>query len=267
MLPFRPHFALPLVLVSALVPALSQARDVGEFLPDSVGRLGVRQPLMSPAVRVIAAPISGPGVPALNPDHFALIEAIAVRDRKTVQTLARRAGVPNRLPDGRSPLVLSVDAGDVELVRTLLDAGAQPNVKDGFGRTPLGLAALGGHHRIVVVLLARGARPDVKEDNGAVPLHHAASLGFDAIAGALLDAGADVEVRDRPGHTPLINAIRNGRASTVKLLLDRGADPELAGKDKLSPLYWAVYRRHRAIADALVAAGAPLGAVSLDALE
>jgi hypothetical protein len=28
-----------------------------------------------------------------------------------------------------------------------------------------------------------------------------------------------------------------------------------------------VYRRHRAIADALVAAGAPLGAMSLDALE
>ena len=267
MLPFRLHFTLPLVLLSCLAPALAQARDVGVFLPDAVGRLGVKKPLMSPAVRVIAAPISGPGAQALVPDHLALLEAIAVRDRKSVQTLARRAGVPNRLPDGRSPLVMAVDAGDVEMVRTLLDAGGQPNVKDGFGRTPLGLAALGGHHRIAVALLGRGARPDAKEDNGAVPLHHASSLGFDAIVSALLDAGADVEARDRPGHTPLINAIRNGRTSTVKLLLDRGADPQLAGKDKLSPLYWAVYRRHRAIADALVAAGAPLGAVSLDALE
>ncbi len=267
MFPFRPHYTLSFALVSSLAAAPAQARDVGEFLPDAVGRLGVKHPLMSPAARVIGAPISGPGATAIVPDHFSLIEAIAVRDRKEVQTLARRAGVPNRLPDGRSPLVAAVDAGDVELVRTLLDAGAQPNVKDGFGLTPLGLAALYGHHRIAVALLGRGARPDAKEDNGAVPLHHASSLGFDAIVGALLDAGADTEARDRPGHTPLINAIRNGRASTVKLLLDRGADPQLAGKDKLSPLYWAVYRRHRAIADALVAAGAPLGAVSLDALE
>lgn len=264
---FRRHLALPLALVSTVGVAPAQARDVGEFLPDSVGRLGVKKPLMSNSVRVIAAPISGPGAQALVPDHFALLEAIAVRDRKLAQTLARRAGVPNRLPDGRSPLVLAVDLGDVELVRILLDAGAQPNVKDGFGRTPLGLAALGGHHRIAVILLGRGARPDAREDNGATPLHHASSLGFDAIVGALMDAGADVEARDRPGHTPLINAVRNGRASTVKLLLDRGANPELAGKDRLSPLYWAVYRRNRAIADALVAAGAPLGAVSLDALE
>lgn len=259
----------PLVCCAVLLAASpSLARDVGEYQPGSVGRLGARHPLMSPASRNVAVSIAGPApVVAVDPGQFALLDLIGQGDGKALQALTRRVSVPSRLPDGRSPLVAAVETGMPELVRILLDAGASPASKDGFGRTPLGLAALGGHARIVQLLLAKGAPVSQREDNGATPLHHAAALGHASVVDALALAGADLSMRDRFGHTALIAAVRAGRESTVARLLQRGADPNLAGRDGFSPLYWAVYRGHRDIAHRLVDAGAVVGAVSLEALD
>lgn len=83
---------------------------------------------------------------------------------------AATAGIPN--PDTShldgckqlTPLHVARDVGDV---RTLLNAGADPNVQDWIGRTPLHHAVVGYKDpAIITALLEAGADPDVQDQEG-----------------------------------------------------------------------------------------------------
>ena len=71
----------------------------------------------------------------------------------------------------------------------LLELGAFVNWQDpGYGRTPLHIAAAKGHHAIVKLLLQAGADPAIKDKGGQTPLRYAAINGQD---GAGLGPGAE----------------------------------------------------------------------------
>jgi len=87
-----------------------------------------------------------------------------------------------RLPsaDGRDrhlALALAAQLGRVECVRTLLDAGEDPDRYNPEGAhphaTPLHQAAGGGHREVVELLLERGARLDLEDK-----IHHGTPLGW-----------------------------------------------------------------------------------------
>lgn len=81
-------------------------------------------------------------------------------------------------PPNDAPLLDATARGDVESVRSLLDAGVDPNMARADGMTALHLAARGGHLEIVEGLLEAGAKVDVKTRIGAyTPLHVASELG------------------------------------------------------------------------------------------
>jgi ankyrin repeat protein len=63
---------------------------------------------------------------------------------------------------------------NLELVRTLLDLGADPNASKGSGMTPLMIAAQLATANVVRLLLARGARTGVWSQQGELALHRAA---------------------------------------------------------------------------------------------
>jgi ankyrin repeat protein len=94
--------------------------------------------------------------------------------------------------------------GELGLVRLLLADSADPNEysPDGEG-TPLCAAACHSDTEIVRELLDRGADPDLKEDEWFTPLRWAASNGHLETALLLLDRGADSTRADYDGHTPL----------------------------------------------------------------
>src|SRR5215831_10889497 len=114
-------------------------------------------------------------------------------------------------------------SGNVRQLRTFLDSGASPNVRDGAGNTPLMLAAVYGDLECVRLLLDRGAVVNSTNAAGATPLLRAAH-NFEK-ARALVAAGAEVNVRSALGNTPLILAARPANSHrTVQLLLAHGAD-------------------------------------------
>ena len=71
----------------------------------------------------------------------------------------------------RTALHISAANGTNDILRTLLENGANPNVKDVKGNTPLHLAACAGKVPIVTLLLHYGADISATDFNGKTPLH------------------------------------------------------------------------------------------------
>lgn len=147
--------------------------------------------------------------------------------------MAARSGKPE---PGTTPLHEATSRGDVKLVATLLDGGAEVNAQNGDGLTPLYCAVAEAHVDVVKLLLARGADPSIGDMLGWTPLHRAAYDGRTDIAELLLSHGAKVGAKATDGDQPLHLAVQRGNHDTAKLLLTKGADPNAVGRDGDTPL-------------------------------
>jgi ankyrin repeat protein len=137
----------------------------------------------------------------------------------------------------RMDLDLSVAARDGSTARAqeLLSAGADVEARDNANWTPILSAARGGHTEIVKMLLERGANPNVVEhgNGNMTPLIWAAALDNLECVQMLLDHGADVNASTTQGYTALMQAAQNGTPGTVKVLLDHGANLGNQGRTAL----------------------------------
>jgi ankyrin repeat protein len=71
------------------------------------------------------------------------------------------------LPSGRHPLCTAADYGQTEVVRYLIDNGADVNVKDRYGITPLLSAIYENHVECVRILLDKGASKSETAPDGS----------------------------------------------------------------------------------------------------
>lgn len=94
-----------------------------------------------------------------------------------------------------------------EIVRLLLNRGADINAQDEWGRTALMIAADGGYADTVKLLLDWEANVHLRDSNGNTALMRAAWKGHLDIVRALIDRGADVNsVDEKHGYTALLLA-------------------------------------------------------------
>jgi ankyrin repeat protein len=118
-----------------------------------------------------------------------------------------------------------------------------------FRKTPLIYAANNGHVEVVRVLLESGADVEVTDNYRRTALHIAASYGPLDMCRLLLDWGAKVDPRDRGEDTPLHLAAQWGYLSAVKLLVERGADVSLKNDYDFTASKKATIMGHNDVAD------------------
>jgi len=146
-----------------------------------------------------------------------------------------RVDIDQPLPEGDFALELAAIHGHVEIVRMLLEAGANPNQQDRSGLTALHVVCHEGGSdqslEIVRLLLAEAkARVDVQDSEGNTALHFAAEFGHHKHIALLIQHGAPIDTRNKLGATPLLHAAVFDRWDAVRLLLNAGADPDIVGR-------------------------------------
>ncbi|MEO5760671.1 MAG: ankyrin repeat domain-containing protein [Vicinamibacteria bacterium] len=165
---------------------------------------------------------------------------------------------------GMTPLLLSIRQGQVDVVKTLIEAGADVNQISGGDKTSaLLMATVNGRFDLGMYLLEHGADPNLASENGVAPLYAAVNVQWAPKAGypqpraymqqqtsylefmkALIDKGAKVDTRvkkkvwyqgynfdlsgvDETGATAFWRAAYASDIDAMKLLVARGADPTI----------------------------------------
>lgn len=175
-----------------------------------------------------AALLSGAALPVDNP----LLDAARRGEVEVVRSLLDGgADVNAARGDGLTALHAAAERGHLDVAKLLISAGAELDAGTRIGRyTPLHLAGRGGHGRVVGALVEAGADVNATTSNtGVTPVHlAAAAVGGETSVATLLDHGADVNAREASsGQTPLMFAAAYDRSAAVRMLLSRGADAAL----------------------------------------
>ncbi|PLB36535.1 ankyrin repeat domain-containing protein [Aspergillus candidus] len=175
-----------------------------------------------------------------------------------------------------TPLLLATIRFDDESVKTLLEAGADPNARDWNNGTALIDSVIGYRRDSVRLLLEYGADVDARADYGGRPLYLAARYGDLEITSLLLDYGADIDLPATSNEPALHVAALRNELETVRLLLQRGANAESLrpyGSSGFTALFLVARCNFIDVARVLLEYGAnplavsPLGSTPLDAAK
>ncbi|MGA7657327.1 MAG: ankyrin repeat domain-containing protein [Methylocella sp.] len=127
---------------------------------------------------------------------------------KTLQNWLTANGFPPKdvnavITNGTTPLMKASHSGHAEIMRMIIAAGANLDVRNADGNNALWLACVGGSIDAMNVLIQAGINIDNYNDNGATPLMYAASTGKAAVVERLLAAGADITPETLDGFSAL----------------------------------------------------------------
>lgn len=189
-----------------------------------------------------------------------LINAASEGDIAATQQLIREGVNVNepRNSNGESALVVASMNGKIDIVRTLIQAGADVDLRTKYNDTALSLASWKCQSNIIELLLNNRAEPNVQNTTyGSTPLMLLVSYCNDTKSvKALLRKGARVDSKNNDGDTALMTAASKGHAAIVSILLDNGANVNLGGWSDQTALYLAAEKGHTEIVDMLLARGA-----------
>lgn len=173
---------------------------------------------------------------------------------------------------GMTALHFAAREGHLDMVRTLVEGGADVNLVSGGEKTsPIVEAIINGHLDMAMYLLGRGADPSLANIDGLAPLYAAVDMkwrhntwypqptvdeertDYLTLMTALLDKGADVNARvirklwfrkfrygddwvEPMGATAFWRAAQANDVTAMQLLAGRGADPQIPTLLGVTPL-------------------------------
>lgn len=156
---------------------------------------------------------------------------------------------------GNVPLIAAARENHAQIVRILVDAGADVDLRDTMGNTALHHASIYGIN-VVRALLRAGADPNRENHWGATPMHTAAWRGSVGILNELIVAGGDI-LRTAAGNSTLHFAAVGSKLNAIKLILKEGVDVNAEnGDEKETALTLAALQGTGLVIETLLEAGA-----------
>src|SRR5438552_15198146 len=145
----------------------------------------------------------------------------------TVIRLLEAGANPNAAQtNGLTPLMTAARTGNVNVVKALLSRGATVNAATATTHVTARMWAVGEHrHEIIRALVENGADVHPRPQQAFSPLMAAAENGDIETAKILIAAGARVNDRASDGTHPLPYALVAGQSAFAHFLLEQGADP------------------------------------------
>jgi ankyrin repeat protein len=207
-----------------------------------------------------------------------LLKAGAKLDIETAAALGKTKEVAAMLKEKpwlakppRKPLHDAAGHRHLDIVKLLLDHGADPNLDYGFSNawpiTPLSNAVASGDFEIVKLLCEHGAKLNVAiGKNHDSAFHYAVAYHDAPLVKLLLQHKADPNATDGHGLTPLHVTADLGSIDKAKVLLDFKADINVQTSDGATSLFFAAVLGHRDYCEALLKRGARLDVYSACAL-
>jgi ankyrin repeat protein len=227
------HTALILALINGQFDVAGMLIEHGADvnMEDKVG-----QTALYAAVDAHTVPASNRPAPRETDDNLSSLDLIRMLlDKGAKVDAPLRAQVPYRtkldrggdgiLGAGTTPLIRAARAGDVPVIKMLLDKGANAKAATPNGLTALMMAAnvgakeedMTGRNKTqkeaiesIKLLLAAGGDVNGAEAQGRTALHGAALWGMTDVVRFLHQSGGNINAADRRGLTPLDHAM--GRA-------------------------------------------------------
>jgi len=184
-------------------------------------------------------------------------DAIDRSDMQTLRTLAAAPHINLQAKRGKTALMVATAKNDLELMKRLIDLGADVNKFNHAGGTALMYAAQYGYVDAARLLIAHGANVMALGAKFGTALMIAVLKRHLDMVDLLLQNGADVNAPDVLGGTPLLRAVERDYVDVAdRLITDRSVDVNATDRSGMTALHMAAVTGNEQLADVLLAHGA-----------
>lgn len=159
---------------------------------------------------------------------------------------------------GDTPLHNAARTGNTDVIRTLLNLGADQLIEDHEHRSPLTVAWQNGHSNLVKLLQSHAIHKGITSANlsedSRLPLWSMAKLHYkDLLQESLLKENSRIHERDPDTESTALHwAIRTNDLEIAKMLLEAGAETGDVDDHKRTPLHIAAYTENYEAAELLL---------------
>ncbi|MDW7682211.1 MAG: ankyrin repeat domain-containing protein, partial [bacterium] len=133
-------------------------------------------------------------------------------------------------PDSTTALMAAVEGGHLQIIKLLVENGADINAKRKFGYTSLMIAIQRNQVEIAKYLIKVGADIHMFTNINDTPLMFAVEKCQTELLQLLIQKGADVNIRNKTDIFPLFQCGVNGCVEAAKILINAGAEVNARSK-------------------------------------
>jgi ankyrin repeat protein len=211
----------------------------------------------------------GPDINEFDSDGIAALHhAVLNGESASVQLLLDLGANSNAISDDPcqkiAPLHLISQIHDEQIIKLLLNRGADLEARDYSGRTPLYASCQSGVVENVRLLIEMGADIWVKDDKGGTLLHMAVDSGSESMVRPFLHKGQDFQAKKKAGKTLLhqiaCSIVPKDGMAIFRLLISLGVDINRKNYESSTALHMGANLIYPEIVQPLIEYGADIEA-------
>lgn len=151
---------------------------------------------------------------------------------------------------GLTKLHIAIKNQDINMIKKLIEQGADINIRAEYNYTPIQYACLSNNYEAVKILLENNANILNEE-----LLHIVCVLGNQRLLKLLIEYGCNVNELDKYGRTPAYWAVQEDNLTCLKILYEQGANFSIKGENEETLLYFATGEKNIVIVQYLLNIG------------